>query len=245
MVLLGAPVLALIYAGAKLLFGIKRHTGIGTALGIIWLVGIGASIIIGLQMASQFKSESKITEYYNIESIYDEYVIELNEDILPGEEIISLIDSEFLLSIDKSNIYYGMPELNIEKSYKDSVQLRIVKSSRGSSRRASTDNAKNIDYRVEQQGELLSFNSFISFDRQHKIRGQDVQLTLLLPIGKTVYLDHSIQELIYDIENVTNTSDDNMLGKKWIMLEEGLTCLDCADIDGVTKEDTNEVIIVY
>jgi len=25
-----------------------------------------------------------------------------------------------------------------------------------------------------------------------------------------------------------------MLGKRWVMLEEGLTCLDCNEIDGVT-----------
>jgi len=239
-ILLGIPVLALIYGGAKLLFGIKRHTGIGTALGIVWLVAIGVSIILSLQIASQFKSESKVTEYYDIESNYDEFVLELNTDNLPGDELISLNSNEFFLSIDKGNIYYGMPELDIEKSYKDSIQLRIIKSSRGTSRRMSTDNAKDINYEIQQQGELLSFNSFISFDRQRKIRGQAVQLTLLLPIGKTVYLDYSIQELIYDIENVTNTRDDEMLGKKWIMLEEGLTCLDCSDIDGVTSDEASQ-----
>ncbi len=40
-----------------------------------------------------------------------------------------------------------------------------------------------------------------------------------------VYLDASIENLIYDIQNVTDTRDSKMLGENWVMLEDGLTCL--------------------
>ena len=44
-----------------------------------------------------------------------------------------------------------------------------------------------------------------------------------------------MSDVIYDVENVTNTWDEDMLGKKWIMLEDGLTCLDCLGIEGVSS----------
>lgn len=238
LVLFGIPILALIYGGVRLLFNIKGHQGIGSALGILWLVGLAASIVIALQLGSEFKSNSKITEYETVDSNYNEYVLALSQDKLPGNELISSSENEFILHYDKSSIYYGMPTLNIERSYKDSLELRISKKSRGSSKNNSTEKARNINYEFKQQGELLTFNPYISFDRHQKVRGQEVQLTLLLPLGKVVYLDESMRDFIYDIENVTDTWDDDMLGKKWIMLEDGLTCLDCPDIEGVSSGDS-------
>lgn len=239
-IVIGIPVLGLIYAGIKLLSGFKGHSGIGTAMGIVWLVGVGASLVIGLQLATNFTSESKVTDYEALNSQFDEYVLELNTDDVPGAEVINSSDNDFLLHIDKGNIYYGLPTLDIKRNFKDSLELRIVKKSRGSSKTESTTNARSIVYKINQEGELLSFDSYISFDRQQKIRGQEVQLTLLLPVGKVVYLDESLRELINDIDNVTDTWDSEMLGKKWIMLEEGLTCLDCPDIEGVSSDEIKE-----
>jgi len=32
-----------------------------------------------------------------------------------------------------------------------------------------------------------------------------------------------------------------MLGKRWVMLEEGLTCLDCEKIEGVTSSQLDSI----
>jgi ligand-binding sensor domain-containing protein len=48
-------------------------------------------------------------------------------------------------------------------------------------------------------------------------------ITLEIPVGKIVYIDSSMHNLIYDIENVQNMWDEDMIGKKWIMTSEGLS----------------------
>jgi hypothetical protein len=237
MVFFGVPILALIYGGVKLIFGIKGKTGIGMGLGILWLVGLASCIFFGFQLGSEFKSKSDVTEYKGLSSGFKEYVLEVSSADVPGDEMIRSDDEDFLLSFDKSNVYCGKPSLNIERSYKDSLQLKIVKQSYGFSKKTSLEKARAINYEVNQIGELLSFNPYLSFEKQEKIRGQEVELTLLLPLGKVVYLDESLDGFIYDIENVTDTRDSQMLGKKWIMLENGLTCLDCAEIEGITSEE--------
>ncbi|NCP46119.1 MAG: hypothetical protein GW818_06805, partial [Flavobacteriales bacterium] len=55
------------------------------------------------------------------------------------------------------------------------------------------------------------------------------------PLYQVVYLDKSLKELIYDVDNVTNTYDKKMLGKKWVMLENGLNCLDCENVKGISN----------
>ena len=43
-----------------------------------------------------------------------------------------------------------------------------------------------------------------------------------------------MKHAINNIANVTDTWDSEMLGKRWVMLEDGLTCLDCDEIEGIT-----------
>jgi hypothetical protein len=48
-----------------------------------------------------------------------------------------------------------------------------------------------------------------------------------------IYLDKSLENMIYDIENVTNTYDGDMINLSWMMTENGLRCLDC---DGLISD---------
>jgi hypothetical protein len=58
---------------------------------------------------------------------------------------------------------------------------------------------------------------------------QELYLTLEIPVGMVVFLDHSLEDLIYDIKNVNNMWDYDMLGHYWKMEEEGLSCISCED----------------
>ncbi|MFB0924999.1 MAG: hypothetical protein QMB65_06925, partial [Vicingaceae bacterium] len=77
--------------------------------------------------------------------------------------------------------------------------------------------------------------------KKNKIRGQEINVNIYLPVGKSIYLDKSLRHVIYDIDNVTRTRDRKMLGKRWVMLEEGLTCLDCEKIEGVTSSQLDSI----
>lgn len=56
---------------------------------------------------------------------------------------------------------------------------------------------------------------------------QEINLTLKIPNGTVVYLDESMEEIIYDIKNVHHMWDYDMLGYYWIMEDGELRCLDC------------------
>ena len=235
--LLGIPVIGIIYGGLRLVFNIRGHSGIGAGLGILWILSFLLCLYLGIKVGSDFRSESSVTERKNLESTFGEYVLTMSSEDVPGSEIVSNGDGDFLLHIDKSHIYFGKPRLNIERSYTDSLQLRIVKTAMGPSSNKAKETAADIEYSVDQGGELISFKPYMTIDRKHKLRAQEVRITLLLPEGRSVYLDESLRDIIHDIDNVTDTWDDDMLGKKWIMLDKGLTCLDCTDIEGVSSAE--------
>jgi len=55
---------------------------------------------------------------------------------------------------------------------------------------------------------------------------QELDLTLEIPVGMVVFLDHSLEDLICDIKNVHNMWDYDMLDHYWRMEKEGLSCED-------------------
>ena len=73
-------------------------------------------------------------------------------------------------------------------------------------------------------------------------RGQDLKVTLRLPIGATVYLDESIENIMYDIRNVQDMYDGDMLGHLWEMTPEGLSCTDCTTIEYYDAKEIEESI---
>ena len=115
--------------------------------------------------------------------------------------------------------------------------MEVFKTSQGRSKKRAIDNAHSIEYYIVQDENLLSFSPYIEISKETRFRGQQIEMTLYLPEKMVVYLDPSIENLIYDIQNVTDTRDSKMLGENWIMLEDGLTCLDCDDINGVSSEE--------
>jgi hypothetical protein len=100
---------------------------------------------------------------------------------------------------------------------------------------------KNINYLPEITDSTIVLSHYFSALKEDRLRGQKVKVILKIPVGKTIYLDKSIKNIIYDIDNVTNTWDSEMLGKNWVMLDDGLTCLDCLDINGISSAQLDSI----
>jgi hypothetical protein len=224
--LLGIPILALIYVSLKLLFGMKGNSGIGIAVTVLWIISLLTCAVVGLQIGSQFTAESSVTEKIPINASYPTLLLKADIEIMPGKHIASWNQGQFL-SFDDEYIYRGMPLLDIIKSDDDSLRLRVIKKCHGNSKKEALDRAAAISYHLAQNNEQLVFDAFYSFDLVDKLRGQEVELILEVPIGMAVFFDSSLDDVIYDIHNVTDTYDSKMLGKTWVMTAAGLSCVDC------------------
>lgn len=165
-------------------------------------------------------------------SQYVDYEITLLENLIDGEEIIET--SDLMILSNNDSIYMNRVSLNIKKSEINEAKIQVDFESRGFSKKDARENANAISYQYKVKDSVISFSEFLSVPKEGRLRAQEVNVTISLPIGRSIYLDNSLGAIIYDIDNVTRTRDRKMLGKRWVMLEEGLTCLDCTEIDGVT-----------
>jgi len=142
---------------------------------------------------------------------------------------------------DKTRYLFGHAELNVIRSQSDKVEMVLVKTAQGFTKKEAQDRARQIDYQVVQKDSAILFDNVFKIANIDKFRAQDMKVVLKLPIGKVIRLDKSLEHLIYDIENVHNTYDRDMLSRRWIMTENGLDCLDCNGLELNHSDDMEEV----
>ncbi|MGB0887751.1 MAG: PspC domain-containing protein [Vicingaceae bacterium] len=228
----GLPIIMLIYAGANLLFKVKTHAGVSIGLFVLWVIGVFMCAMVGIRMGTELSDYDVVTTEEFVVNGSDEFYISANEEENPGEGILEGKFSS--ISLDKDSIYMNDIRLYIHKSETDSMEIKLIKDANGKSRKEAANNAKMTNFNYSVGDSSITLSNYLSFPKENKIRGQQVKMKLYLPIGKTIYLDKSLRHIIHNVKNVTDTWDRQMLDKKWVMLEEGLTCLDCNEIEGIT-----------
>lgn len=138
------------------------------------------------------------------------------------------------VKIGDQEIFSGAIRMNIERVDSLSpVELKVESYARGSSSREAFQRARNIRYsfKADSTGNFV-FEPWFKYPKTDLLRDQGVDITLYLPIGKSVYLSPGIEKILYNLYNVTNTYDGQMVGHLWTMTNEGLK----------SKDFTSEVI---
>jgi len=252
---IGVPVVVLIYVGVKILFKIKYYNRwVNLGAGVTWLIGLILVLYVSFKTVSDYSKTAKVRDNIPV-TPYNTLYLKMKEIPINTQELnISDEDEEgernyrsnrrgdndYIIGTNKGVKYLlGHPQLNIIKSQTNEIQLVVVKEAKGGDKYTATERAKNISYNVFQSDSVLEFDNLFQVDNADKFRVQDITVILKLPVGKIVYLDKSLENLIYDIENVTNTYDGDMVNRRWIMTENGLKCLDCDGLDENEDEEIN------
>lgn len=253
---LGTPVLMMIYGGIKIVFKIKySNRWVNLGAGVIWLTGFAMLLYVGIRTGQDFNKVAKVRENVAVKP-YDILFLKMNEVDVNFKELQVSDEAEegekdFLVNKRHSNYMIGKHEnqkyllgysrLNIIKSQSNAIELLIVKEAHGSDKQIAKTRAEHISYNVVQKDSVLLFDNIFKVNNADKFREQDITVILKIPVGKVVYLDKSLENMIYDIENVTNTYDGDMINRRWMMTENGLKCLDCDGLISVTEhtEDFN------
>ena len=230
--LIGIPFLMLAYAGARMLFNIKKSSKIVgfTALGL-WLVGVGICLVIGIRLASEFSEKENVRkEIALVQPASRTMIVEMNgskNEEKKYDESDYDEDEDFQLNINDNRFLSQKVKLDIVKSPTDSFELVEILYARGGSRKNAIDNASHINYMFLQNDSALKLDRHFTLSPEEKYRAQKVQLLLRVPVGGKVKLDESLKNYIYDIDNIENVLDRDMLNRTWIMTEKGLRCVDC------------------
>jgi phage shock protein PspC (stress-responsive transcriptional regulator) len=225
-VLVGIPILLILFIGTKLLFRYKTNNkliGLGT-FGL-WLVALIALIIVAVNQVGNFGKQTSQTVSQKIDctqckTLYLETTDDLYESLIDNQ--ISL-DRMKIATVNGKEKILGHPRFTIEKSSTGEYLLLIKKRARGSSTEDAQKNVEQIDYNFMQKDSTLRLDPYYFLKDNAKWREQEVTMTLKVPEGKSIFMNSKMANIIYDIENTENMWDGDMVGKIWTMTADGLS----------------------
>lgn len=241
--LLVVPIIGLFLAGFRLLLNTRSPRWLGLGLLAVWIAAFIPTIYGAIGLANEFKRENTVlTEIELVQPPQGTlYLDALAPADSTGDWSVRFDNGAFDvdlegLHLDEGVVYGGWGSLDVERSADTLFHLKVQREAYGVTPKVARARAENISYNFRQQGDVLLVSPVVRYQATDKLRGQDVQFTLEVPLGKSVFLRPGSKEVIYDIKNVTNTYDGDMLGRTWTMTNEGLK-----DMNTPSDDDDDEL----
>ncbi len=237
------PLLGLAFAGVKIIFGIKQRNQVfGWIMGGLWSAGVIICIVVGVQVFKDFKVKNTMKNNYIIakpqtsETLYLNVTNNFNEQ----ESQSAKVGDWYVYNDDEHYELFKNPELDIQKSDNDSIELEVLLYARGPSRKDAISRADRISYIYNLNDSVLTFDKFMFLEQGDKWRCQDAKLILHLPVGQTIFIGKDMKNIMFDIDNVTNTWDSDMVNRRWKMTQNGLACVDCDNLKNIDGDEKDE-----
>ncbi len=224
--LIGIPLLAILFIGTKLVFMYKTNTKlIGLGAFGIWLVALFSMIAITAGQVSNFSQKSTVSsgKLINCPTCKTLFIDLGNAPEKIDTEKNVRFEDFTLVTLEGEKVLAGNPRLQIEATDATEFSVTVKKTSRGKNTDEVQKNLENIQYHVESTDSTLVLDPYFTIGNQSQWRNQEVQITLKVPTGKSVHLDKNLDQLYFDFENINNIWNREMTGKTWIMTPDGLS----------------------
>jgi len=220
------PLVAMVYGLIKLIFSIKtRNRGLTIGATTLWVVALLMTVgIIAFESNNYSKGGSSVSKStLTIDS--DTLIVSVNT--LQKKNLNQYIlfdfdlDDEWLITEDLDRIY-GKINLDIERSANGMSYIEIDKRSKGKSSENADTNAANLNYNFKTTANELEVDPYFFLGGDEKWRFPRLELSIFIPEGKYIILEKETREILNNVYNVNHVSEWSMVGKTWLMTDDGL-----------------------
>lgn len=236
MLILG-PLILMIYLGLRIIFGIEPlNSGARKGLALLTLAGLITLVISGIQIGQEFRDHGRITEEFTLSPKDGLMVLQVKQD-----SVFDYLDYDGTKwSIQNGQSYFRDVELDIRPSDSKRSYLRIETDAKGPSRGQARRNAQAPEYRLKRDTGIVVLANYYTLPDGAPWRAQYIRMDLFLAVGDTVFLSEGMERIIYDIKNIQNYWDPDMVGHYWTMTDRGLLCTDCTETERILEEWESE-----
>lgn len=200
------PLISIIMVTLKGIFNVGsvgRSTG--TVFLVLWICSVGMLIFYSVRIAENFRTSESITQTIDIKPTKDNtYYLKLNNaeyfshddsvrlDIKNHFKNMTVIDDSFNGDHDEPRSV----QINIEKSDVTAPELVEEFRANGRDKYEAVLNARNTSYVFAQQDTVLTFDYALRREQGMPWRGQEVSLTLKLPLNAKVIIDQKLDRYV-------------------------------------------------
>lgn len=235
---IATPILSLIYAAIRLVFGIKEKVyALRIGLSMLWVSGIVLLLIAGTKITSQFRQTATRTQTISLpaaDSTSAFKVVIIDESGQPADT-----DGEFTLhfnpwdgivvngySIDELNqIPIDEPRLDLVPSSTDSFFVQVLYHSKGKTKTEALANTGYVDYPVTLRDGQLLLPDFLFLAKDKKWRAQNVRVIIGIPEGKTLDFGDNIDRWAAVVKNNRRYDDTPFANTTWTNKGGKIRCI--------------------
>ena len=236
-----APLFLLFYWGLRIIFNLEPlNTSVKGGLALVALIGFIMVIGSAASVGFAFKQEASFTRKQTLPAPADTWYIMAEQDSI--SRFFNHQNHQGFYSVD-NRFYFNMVELDIRQA-RDSVSyLEYEIEAFGPTYRKALKHTRELPYQARQSGDTLRFKPYYELTKNKKFYAHTVDATLYLATGQKVYLHPSAESVVFDIENLQNYWDQDMLGYTWQMTAAGLNCVDCPESENDRESISNDTLV--
>ena len=196
----GLPLLAMIYWGIRMVFQFRvRDLILNLTMLIIWILSCVALSIIFFTQGISYSDSYRTKEQFTIPA-NDTLFVSLDDRVssLEYEKKIHLPFEPFNMYLDEDlDIIYVSPELNIY-STDDNAYLEVFKYSSGHSRSDAISKAEKLIYDVNIEDDLVQLDEYFTLPPGKRWSGAFVKIRLYVPDNTIIHFQEDIETIIHD-----------------------------------------------
>ncbi len=193
------------------------------ALGSLWFLCLTTLAVFGGKTVADFSEEMTIEDQINFDYSGDTLFLNANRRIEGPAMTFNNIH------LKNKQIQSEMVYLNIKKSDSNNFKLKQYKISRGNTVGEAESRAKEIDNKLEANGNKITFDRLFVLDKGSKWRAQEVRYDLFIPENKIVVFDNQVPGMIRAPRAMLGRSAYHLKNKTVQMKKESLICLNCPE----------------
>lgn len=215
---IGIPVLTMIYGGIKLLFQIKRRVRpLGIVSFLLWIISIATIVFYALNISAGLAYSASLYSNDTFPDYNDKaYIIKLSEQMTgDGPEII--MHNYHYNTVDSVKIFYGIPLFEFVQNAVDTNEVVVYAYARGASHGEAYKNAKTIDYDFFRSDTMISFDQWFFCADQPVFKDQQIKVQIKVSEGQPFIIDDSFGLISHRIVNFDDDCHMAMIGKPLVM----------------------------
>ena len=237
------PAIGLLIGGLRLVTGAKAPQWTGWVLSIGWTVALIVALIIGSKVGNDFSSDQTTTDEVPLMQPAGETLFLDIHDMRGsgGDWSVKYDDGRVDWDMDglkltADSIHGAWAGLDVVQSPDSLYHLVVERRANGRTDKMALARASHTAFTYLQEDSLVRFSPWVDMPKADKLRAQSVKFVVQVPVGKAVHFKGGTGLLLDDVDNVSNTWDQDMVGRTWTMTRFGLN-------DKVRPEEVhNEVI---
>ena len=195
---LGVPLIGFITWVIRRIIRVRsRSSYLGWTFGFLWVIGWVAGILFAASLAKDFREYEHTDTAVTInQPLNNKMIIAVSEPELENTGSFGWMDNDgkkgWALSDD--TLKMSTVRFSVNASKDSAYYVTMKKYSFGKTDEEAIRRAEKIQYSVYSRDSVLDLANGYAIDKDSKFRGQQVEIEILVPVGKKIRFDESVND---------------------------------------------------